>query len=157
MALGSLRETNGDQKKTIKELREQVTYLKSEVETSGDQQLFRKYKEVLQTKDELVNQLASRELSMQSNIESHYLIQNSYENLKQGQLELVEMNKKLIVNHQEEVGKLTQELHDAQEQIDNKNVKLARYAEIIKTFDAQIEMFEEFQSKSIMEMNKLQS
>ena len=36
---------------------------------------------------------------MQSNIESHYLMQNSYENLKQGQLELVEMNKKLIVNH----------------------------------------------------------
>ena len=94
---------------------------------------------------------------MQQNIENHYLVQNSYENLKQGQLELVEMNKKLIVNHQEEVGKLTQELHDAQDQIDSKNVKLVRYAEIIKTFDAQIEMFEEFQSKSIMEMNKLQS
>ena len=53
------------------------------------------------------------------------------------------------------MSKLTQELNKAQEQIDTKNVKLVRYAEIIKTFDAQIEMFEEFQSKSIMEMNKL--
>ena len=42
------------------------------------------------------------------------------------------------------MSKLTQELHDTKEQIDSKNIKLARYAEIIKTFDAQIEMFEEF-------------
>lgn len=67
------------------------------------------------------------------------------------------MNKKLIMGHQDETKRLTDELAIATEKLETKSKKLDRYVAVAKTFDAQIEMFDQFQQKSINEMNMLQS
>lgn len=46
LALVSMREQNGEQKKSIEALKIRVEHLETEVETVGDQNLFRKYKEL---------------------------------------------------------------------------------------------------------------
>ena len=71
-------------------------------------------------------------------------MKQSYEKLKKSQLELVEMNKKLIMTHQEEAKKMQDDLYACQEKLQAKSKKLNRYTEIVKTFDTQIEMFEDF-------------
>lgn len=47
LALEKLRDENADQKKEIAELKEKLAVLQKEVDIAGDQELFRKFKEVL--------------------------------------------------------------------------------------------------------------
>ena len=80
-------------------MQEQITKLEVEVHTAGDQELFRKFKEVLAQKEELSNKIASMEFTTIASQKSHDLMKGGYEALKKNQLDLVEMNKKLIARH----------------------------------------------------------
>ena len=67
------------------------------------------------------------------------------------------MNKNLIMKHTDEMARIAEENKMLKAQFDVKVAKLQRYTEVIKTFDSQIQIFEEFQKSSLEEMNKLKS
>ena len=83
MALISMREQNGEQKRKIQELESQVSLLEKEVETVGDQELFSKYKDLVREKGDYSNKLAQAEFNLQSRGKSYSLMENSYQQLKQ--------------------------------------------------------------------------
>ena len=99
LAVVSLREQNGDLKDEIAKLGTRVTELEKDVLISGDTQLYKMYNEVLAEKEELAQRMVTRDFSRQSNERSTEVLHQSYESLKSGQFELVEMNKKLILTH----------------------------------------------------------
>ena len=67
------------------------------------------------------------------------------------------MNKNLIMKHQEESAQLQEQITMLRSEIDTKTVKLKRYTEVVKTFESQIHIFEDFQKSSLEEMEKLKS
>ena len=67
------------------------------------------------------------------------------------------MNKNLIMKHQEESNQLQAQIKILRKELDSKSIKLQRYTEVVKTFDSQIQIFEDFQKSSLEEMNKLKS
>ena len=99
---------------------------------------------MLAQKDEIANKLSSIEFSTIANKKSHDLMKRSYEALKVNQLELVEMNKKSIVRHQKETKDMEQELVSTKLMLVERTNKLAKYSEVIKSFDGQIDAFEAF-------------
>jgi hypothetical protein len=75
-------------------------------------------------KENFAQQLASREFSFQSKKAGHELIQQSYDNLKNNQLQLVEMNKKLILTHSEETARLEASISEYEKELTIKTNKL---------------------------------
>jgi len=86
-------------KDEIAKLGTRVTELEKDVLISGDTQLYKMYNEVLAEKEVLAQRMVTRDYSFQSNERSTEVLHQSYESLKSGQFELVEMNKKLILTH----------------------------------------------------------
>lgn len=78
-----------------------------------------------------------------------------YEAMKKSQLTLTEMNKKLIERHSQEVDKLNSQLRETSIEIGQKRRKLDKYAEIIKSFSQQLEIFESFQQSTNAEIKRL--
>ena len=118
LALLSLREQNGEQKKSIEALKVRVEYLEGEVATVGDQQLFQRYKELQQAKEDLAHKLAQSNFAQQAKERGQQLLTESYNTLKQNQIELVEMNKKLITQHQAETLKLEAALQECEDKLE---------------------------------------
>lgn len=65
------------------------------------------------------------------------------------------MNKQMIVSHQKEVGDLQQSLSAVKTELRAKTEKVETYQEIMKSFNGQINEFEEFQQNSQRDMNTL--
>ena len=80
--------------------------------------------------------LVYKEFNYEANQKSQDLYQTSYEALKIGQIELVDMNKNLIMKHQDESRKLKEELQMLKAQLVDRSAKLRRYTEVVKTFDS---------------------
>ena len=152
----SLREQNGEQKKEIEILREQISKFEKDMDTANDPELYRKYKESQTMCDDLASQLASKNFNITEKAKDTSLIMEQYESMKKSQLELVEMNKKLIRSHEEEIKSLTEYITKTDKDLTVKTKKLEKYQDIIKSFNGQIEMFEEFQKNSVREIEKLQ-
>ena len=55
------------------------------------------------------------------------------------------MNKNILVQRQSEASGLQNQYEEAIKDIADKNKKLQKYQDIVKSFNAQIEMFEKFQ------------
>jgi chromosome segregation ATPase len=78
-----------------------------------------------------------------------------YEKLKESQLSLLAMNKQMLVSHQKEVSELQQNLSAVKTELRAKTEKVETYQEIMKSFNGQINEFEEFQQNSQRDMNTL--
>ena len=102
--------------------------------------------------EQLASQLASKNYTMNEKAKDSNIVMEQYEAMKNSQLELVEMNKKLIKSHERELKPLTDYIAKADKELNAKTKKLEKYQDIMKSFNGQIEMFEEFQKNSAKEI-----
>ena len=92
----------------------------------------------------LEERVATHEGNLRAQQTNQDMFQQSYEALKAGQIELVEMNKNLIMKHQDESAQMQEQIRVLRKELDSKIEKLKRYTEVIKSFDSQIQVFESF-------------
>ena len=99
------------------------------------------------------NELASKQFSMAQKAQDYELLKVQYESLKKSQLELVEMNKSILKKNQTDSTEIQKMYEDATKKLEVKSQKLLKYHDIVKTFNGQIKMFEDFQITAIKEID----
>ena len=71
-------------------------------------------------------------------------LMEQYEKLKESQLSLLDMNKQMLLKHQKEVSELQEQNSYLKLELRAKTEKVETYQEIMKSFNGQINEFEEF-------------
>ena len=67
------------------------------------------------------------------------------------------MNKNILKNNQNENSGLQKLYDEATKKLEVKSQKLIKYHDIVKTFNVQIKMFEDFQTTAMKEIDQLKS
>ena len=92
----------------------------------------------------MTQELASKTFTMVQKEQDYETLKEQYESLKKSQLTLVDMNKNILVQRQSEASGLQHQYEESIKDIADKNKKLQKYQDIVKSFNAQIEMFDKF-------------